>query len=174
MQQPILYLFVGYPGAGKTTIAKIIEQQVSAVHLWVDQRRQQLFTNPTHSAKESQELYQILDNQAKNLLLNGQSVIFDTNFNYLSDRQLLRDIAKQCQAKTVLIWVNTPLKVAKQRATHPIHSDRNGYTTAMTSEEFDKIAKHLEPPIETEQPIIIDGTDINIPQLETRLGLKQH
>jgi len=174
MQRPILYLFVGYPGAGKTTVSKIIEQRSGAVHLWVDQRRQQLFTKPTHSVIESKQLYQILDNQAKNLLQKGQSVIFDTNFNYFSDRQLLRDIAKESQAKTILIWVNTPLNVAKQRATHPIHSDRNGYATAMTIKEFNKIADHLEPPLETEQPIIIDGTNIDIVQLEAKLGFKQH
>ena len=166
-----LYLFIGYPGAGKTTIAKHIEEKTGAVHLWADRERQKLFGYATHSEDENRQLYEYLDQQTDRLLAEGHSVIFDTNFNFHKDRLMLRDIAARHGAKTEIIWVNTPKEVAKPRALHHTHRDRNGYPVTMTEEEFDRLSNHLEPPSPDEHPVIIDGTDLNKVDLDKLLGL---
>ena len=76
MAKPKLYLFVGYPGAGKTTVAKIIEEASAAEHIWADHERRKLFMTPTHSHEESKALYEQLNEQTANLLKAGTSVLF--------------------------------------------------------------------------------------------------
>lgn len=157
MNKPTLYLFIGYPGAGKTAVSKIIANATGAVHLWADVERHKLFPQPTHSEAESLELYDRLNHEAETLLAAGRSVVFDTNFNHYADRQKLRDIAARCGAETKLIWINLPKRLAKSRAVdHPI--TRNGYQVSMTESQFESIVAKLEPPAKDEKFIKIDGT----------------
>ena len=78
MTRPKLYLFVGYPGAGKTTASKIIAQHTGATHLWADHVRGKMFERPLHSVDESHQLYERLNQRTAELLAAGQSVIYDT------------------------------------------------------------------------------------------------
>jgi predicted kinase len=170
MSKPKLYLFIGYPGAGKTTTSKIIAEKTGAVHLWADMERHKRFENPSHSKAESDELYARLNEEADQLLAQGKSVIFDTNFNYYSDRQLLREIADRHGADTIVIWVQTPENIARQRAVGS-HQIRNYYTMNMTDEQFDSIVSKLEPPRENEKVIKIDGANFGSEQITHILGL---
>ncbi len=160
MVKPTLYLFIGYPGAGKTAVAKVIAETTGAVHLWADVERHRLFKRPTHSEAESVELYSRLNRQAGELLASGKNVIFDTNFNFFADRQKLRGIAERHGAKTVLIWITVPKQVAKKRAVHT-PAARNGYLVSMTQAEFEAITAKLEPPTENENVVKIDGTRLD-------------
>ena len=87
-----LYLFVGYPGSGKTTAANIICKLTGAEHIWADRERQKMFGRPTHSPQESAALYHRLNERTRQLLLQDKSVVFDTNFNYRRDRDHLRGL----------------------------------------------------------------------------------
>ena len=169
MSTPTLYLFVGYPGAGKTTVAQIIEQATGATHLWADNVRWEMFKQPSHTAKESRKLYEHLNKQTTELLCAGKSVIFDTNFNFRADRDYLRRIAKDNGANTVLLWIATPLEIAHERA---VHSDttRNGYTVNMTHDMFENITSKLEEPTKDENFIKIDGTKLDVEALKRQFS----
>ena len=169
MARPLLILFVGCPGAGKTTAAKIIEKITGATHLWADNVRWRMFQQPTHSAEESRELYEHLNNRTAELLRSGKSVIFDTNFNFRADRDYLRHIAAENGAKTVLIWLTTPVAIAHDRAAHS-DTTRNGYTVNMTHEMFKNIVSKLEAPTKDENPIKFDGTKLDVAALEAHFG----
>jgi predicted kinase len=170
MAKPRLYLFVGAPGAGKTTLSKAIAEKSGAKHLWADAERRRLFKTPTHSEAESNQLYEQLNNAAEYLLAQGKSVIFDTNFNFHADRQKLRDIADSQKAETIVIWMTTPKEVAKKRAVCPPDA-RNGYIEGMTEEQFDAIVNKLEPPHKDENVIKIDGSKLDVKQALTLLKL---
>lgn len=170
MTRPTLYLLIGYPGAGKTTVSKIVAEATGATHLWADLERHKLFPSPTHSKEESYELYEKLNAMASNLLANGKSVVFDTNFNYLNDREKLRDIAKKNNAKTITIWVKTPKNLAKDRAVEA-HESRNLYDINMSLERFNSIVSKLEPPTNDEAAIVLDGTNLTKKDIYTSLGL---
>jgi predicted kinase len=168
--KPIMYLFIGYPGAGKTTVAKIIAHVTGAHHLWADQERHKLYPNPTHSEQESQDLYEKLNSATDYLLSEGKSVVFDTNFNFLDDREKLREIADKNSARTIIIWLATPKEVSRNRAV--TEYTRNNYDRPMTNDQFDKIASKLEEPTENEEVIKIDGTDLNQESLFAKLHIK--
>src|ERR1700722_5772312 len=116
--KPRLYLLVGYPGAGKTTVSKIIVEATGAVHLWADVERQKRFGQATHSQQESEQLYDELNARAEQLLAEGKSVVFDTNFNFRGDRQKLREIAGRHGAETFVVWITLPEEVAKARSVY--------------------------------------------------------
>lgn len=170
MGKPQLYLLVGYPGSGKTTISRIIHEVTGATHIWTDWERRTMFNQPTHSATENSRLYDYLNTLTSQLLSDGKSVIFDTNFNFLKDRQHLRDIANQADADTTVIWLTTPKVVAKKRAVHT-GTIRNGYSALMTAEQFETIASHLEAPNEDEKVIKIDGTKLDSRRVKRLLSL---
>ena len=94
------------------------------------------------------------------LLKDGESVIFDTNFNFYRDRQYLRRIAEDHGATTKLIWIKTPKEIAKQRATHLGQAERNTYAKAMPAARFGRISADLEEPKGDETFIKLDGTKI--------------
>lgn len=160
MKRPTLYLFIGYPGAGKTRVSRIIAEVTGAVHLWADTERHKMFPNPTHSLEESQQLYDHLNAVAEDLLAQGKSVVFDTNFNFHADREKLRAIAERQGAEMIIFWIATPLETAKKRAVGT-RLLRNGYMMHMSEEQFDAIAAKLEQPTKDENFIKIDGTEID-------------
>lgn len=164
MSKPKLYLFIGYPGAGKTTVAKLIAEQIGAVHLWADGERHKMFPEPTHSHQESVQLYEYLNHRAAELLASGEDVVFDTNFNFYNDRESLREIANTNNTETVIVWLTTPKEVARKRAVC-IPEMRNGYMWEMTDEQFDSITSKLEPPRKHEKVIKIDGTKLDPQQV---------
>lgn len=155
---------LGYPGAGKTTVAKLISQETGAVHLWADDERHKMFNRPSHSETESLELYEHLNDVVKDMLSRGQSVVFDTNFNHYHDREILRKLAAQQGADSKLIWLTTPAPMARDRAVHA-NIVRNGYQFVMTGEEFDAIAHKFEPPREDEKVIKIEGVKLDPSEL---------
>lgn len=156
----MLYLMLGYPGAGKTTTAKVIHRLTGAEHLWADHERRIMFTNPTHSHEENLALYDVLNKRTGDLLAEGKSVIFDTNFNFYKDREKLRRIAAENNAITKLIWITTPKTIAKTRATENAHHQQTRVLGDMSISDFERMAHNLEPPKEGEDYIAVDGTRI--------------
>ena len=160
MHQPILFLMLGFPGAGKTTVSKMIEEQTGAEHLWADHERRKRFGEPTHSHEENLQLYADMNAVTDSLLAAGKSVIFDTNFNFYRDREHLRRIAGKYGAQTMLIWVRTPKELARDRATKDAHMQHTRVLGNMPVEHFERISGNLEPPHEGEHVIEFDGTHV--------------
>jgi predicted kinase len=171
MNKQRLYLFVGYPGAGKTTIAQLIHKTTGAVHLWADHERHNLFDQVTHSKDESRELYTRLNSQAEALMAEGKSVIFDTNFNFRADRDHLRGIADRCGVETMVIWVKTPRELAKKRAVEESHGRQTRIWGNMSAGSFERLANNLQPPDSNETFITIDGTNIDVDAVKRQLGI---
>lgn len=170
MTSPKLYIFIGAPGAGKTTIAQAIAETTGARHLWADAERHKLFEHPTHSQEESNKLYEQLNNAADYLLEQGKSVVYDTNFNFYKDRALMHKVASKHGADTVVVWVTTPNEVARKRAVGQ-NIMRNGYPMSMTSQQFDDIVNKLEPPRKNEKVIKIDASQLDKSEALRLLGI---
>ncbi len=161
---------LGYPGAGKTTTAKIMHELTGAEHLWADHARREMYTNPTYSHKENLHLYKHLNSLTESLIKQGKSVIFDTNFNFYRDRQHLREIAGKHGADVQLVWVQAPKDIAKQRATIEAHLHASTRVLGnMPQEHFERITSSLEPPHNDEQVIVIESAKITDEYVKQKL-----
>src|SRR5579862_4791760 len=103
MGQPVLYLLIGYPGAGKTTTAKRIAKITGAVHLSSDETRRKLFEAPTFTEREHTELYSHVDNHLESLMKQGRDVVYDANLNRYIHREEKYKMAKKYHYQTKLV-----------------------------------------------------------------------
>lgn len=169
--KPKLYLFVGYPGAGKTTVAKLLHEITGATHLWADKIRRERLGPPNYTHEENLKLYTHLNEMTAELLRAGNSVIFDTNFKYYKDREHLRQIAMAHGAETVVVWLTTSKTDAKHRATEPHHQDDKRIHGAMKADDFERLSGDTEWPREDEHTVRIDGMNVTREAVKAALGL---
>lgn len=172
MKRPVLYIMVGYPGSGKTTVAQLIHEVTGARHLWADQERQARFHHPPHGSEESRKLYDQLNQEVTKMLVDGQSVIYDTGFSFRRDRQHMRELAKKAKADCKLIWVQVPRDLAKTRAVQESEGKPTRLWGNMSEADFNRMADNLHPPEADEKPITIHGVGVDEARVRHILGLK--
>src|SRR3989344_3199087 len=115
MDQQIIYLMLGYPGAGKTTVAKIIQKLTGARYLSSDVLRRQMFPKSRFSQNEHNSLYSELDAQLVALVNHGHSVIYDANLNRHIHRAQKYELLQKYGCRAVVVWVQTPKDIARER-----------------------------------------------------------
>ena len=165
MSRPILYLMLGYPGAGKTSVAERIAEITGAVHLNSDWFRLHMYKQPTFSQEEHDSLYGNLDYLCELILSTGKSVIYDANLNRYQHRQEKYDIAKKTGASVKLVFVKTDIETAKHRAT--VEADKNRRHRPygnMDLSTFERLVAEIELP-KSSEPTIVVQADFDIAKL---------
>lgn len=162
---------MGFPGAGKTTVAEIIAKITGAEHLSSDKIRLELFPSPTFNDFEHDSLYKELDRRTKQMLEERKSVIYDANLNRFAHRKEKYDICEKVGATPVLIWVQTPREVAKQRALHESRARLVPDDESLES-MFERISGIIEQPDSSEKPIIIEGVNVTESVVRRKLSLQ--
>lgn len=166
-----LYMMLGYPGAGKTTIAAVIQRLTGATHLNSDVIRLELFPQPDFTQAEHDKLYQEINRRTAELLTAGKDVIYDANLNRKMHRQEKYDLCRQIGARPLLIWVQIAKPTAKQRriddtASHklvPRHED--------PATMFDRLVDVFEEPDADEPYVVLDGTNPDESTIKAMLAL---
>ena len=167
----ILYLLMGLPGAGKTTAAKIIEELTGATRLSSDEQRLKLWPLPTFTEAEHAALYDHLNKETERLISVGTSVIYDANLNRLAHRKEKYDLAKKYNVPVVLVWVQAPHSIARQRRIEVSEHHALVPQQEDPASMFDRIAGILEEPTSDEECIVLDGTKISTGYVSETLGL---
>jgi hypothetical protein len=168
---PTLYLLMGLPGAGKTTVAKEIESITKAVRLSSDEARLMIWPEPDFTESEHSQLYDYLNEQTENLLAAGKDVIYDANLNRREHRQEKYDLAKKVGADVVLCWVKTPEEIALERRITEAHHHKLVPKHEDAKSMFKRIASVIEEPGNSEPYIAFDGTKITKQYVARQLNL---
>lgn len=154
----MLFYTVGYPGAGKTTLAQSLSYWLRASYLRGDKIGMELFRFPTYSPQERQMVYAEMAKRAARSLAKGEHVIWDAATNSRQQREYLRKLAKQFNATAVGVWVETPVHVAKKRAATARTDGLTGQVTRVIPPHiFDQYAAHFEAPYPDEPVIHVSG-----------------
>lgn len=168
MSKPTLHLLMGLPGAGKSTLARTLEEATGATRLSSDEFRLQLFIEPCFSQKEHDSLYGILDHNVEHLLQAGYDVVYDANLNRFHHRKEKYELADKYNAQVRLWYVIVDPEIAKGR--RKSEQDSLLLPAGETSEKmFDRIALILEEPQENEPATRIDGQNISIEAIKKQL-----
>lgn len=161
---------LGYPGAGKTTVATMLQELTGGVRFSSDELRVQLFSHPTFTESEHQELYKQLDGRLE-AAMNAKTpvIIYDANVNRRIHREEKYKIARQYGYQAVLVWVQTPKELAKERRINDAH---HHLVPAHENIEtmFDRIAHIFETPEQDEKYITIDGRHATLDDVKNLLN----
>ena len=160
MTQPTLFMMFGYPGAGKTTTAKTIQEITGAEHLSSDGLRLELFPNPAYTQEEHDAVYAELDKRAEEALRQGKSVIYDANLNRYQHRLEKYEICDRTKTRPLLLWVQAPRELARERAVLRGHHHLVPKDETFES-MFERVTTTIEEPQEDEPLYTVDGATLN-------------
>lgn len=156
MHKQILFILCGLPFAGKTTVANILCEDKNLCLISLDQININRGFKPGTRIpqKEWDTSYKLANNKLEMLLKTGKSVVYDDTNYSMKHRLLLTQIAKANGYSTRLIFINTPLKVIKQRIKENTKSNAR---PSVHPSDLEFILTHFQKPNYLEHPIIVSG-----------------
>lgn len=158
MKSPLLIVFLGFPGSGKTYFSLQLAKKLHAVTLNSDALRVSMFgslekiDHIRHHGDRSrlyEDVFGAMDYAARQALLAGHSVIYDAQQTKRENRRGIEKIAAETGAIPLLIWMKTSREVALQRGQErEARDDSQQYDAekmAYLIDRFDKVNDLPEP-----------------------------
>ena len=147
----ILYILVGLPYSGKSTLARKMEMH-NVVHVWATKIKKNFGLN-------DEEMLVLTRNVIKELLGEGYNVVFDFLNHQKSVRESFVALAKEEGAKTQVIYLDTSERVLLRRA-QEIHEHGGAEgRSVIPSEAIYEIQQELEEPTGENVMVIRDEKD---------------
>lgn len=158
LTRPTLILLYGYPGSGKTYLARQLCEDIQAAHLQSDRIRFELFEQPRYDRQENQIVDHLLQYMTEEFLRAGVSVVYDINALRSSQRRELRELARKHRADCMLVWLQIDVDSAFVRVSkRDRRKTDDKYTPAIDKQTFEQIAAHMQNPTPTEDYMVISG-----------------
>ena len=124
---PILYITHGLAGSGKSTAAVELSEQLGAIHIRADIERKRLhgldpwaasgaaLNRGIYNEDATRRTYQHLAELAETVLNAGYSCVVDATFLRRWQRELLRDLAERRNARFIILDLQVPLTLLRER-----------------------------------------------------------
>lgn len=156
--KPVLILLYGFPGSGKTYFARQFCESVQSAHLEQDRIRNELFEQPRFTKQENSALGRITEYMTGEFLKAGISVVLDMNAMRISQRRILKEVARNAKAEVLTIWFQVDPDTAfirNQKRDRRKLDDR--YAVGYNVEAFKQIASYMQHPEPTEDFVVTSG-----------------
>ncbi|HSX18084.1 MAG TPA: ATP-binding protein [Candidatus Saccharimonadales bacterium] len=157
LSKPVLICFYGYPGSGKSYIARNMEEVLPAARVSADRIRHELFNQPRYDAQENAIVAHLMNYITEEFLRAGVSVIYDTNAMRLGQRRRLRELARHHKAEYLLVWLQTDPEnafIRTQRRDRRTQDDK--YSEEQTKATFERQMGGMQNP-DGEDYIVVSG-----------------
>ena len=115
MVDPTLIVVSGLPGTGKSYFSSRLAKRLDFLVLESDALRKVLFSSPGYSRQESSRLFQACHLLLLKLLAKGIPIVLDATNLSEWHRERLYSIADRLDAKLVLVRVEAPPEVVRER-----------------------------------------------------------
>jgi len=115
MVNPGFVVVSGLPGTGKTFLCKKLAERQTFYVIESDTLRKVLVARPDYSASESARLFAAIHSLIEWLLDKGVPICFDATNLSERNREYLYRISDRTGARLVLVSVEAPAEVARQR-----------------------------------------------------------
>lgn len=165
-KKPLLIVFIGFPGSGKTHFATRLAEKIGAVTLNSDAMRIAMFGSleriehirQTDRPRLYSDVFGAMDYAATQTLRAGHSVIYDAQQTKRRDRKHIEEVAKNVDAIAVLVWIKTSPEVALRRGQErEARADSHQYTEEKMKMLIERFSKVTDMPKPTENLIEING-----------------
>jgi predicted kinase len=113
--KPPLIVVSGLPGAGKSFFSRKLAEKLPFLILTSDALRRVLFPNPQYNERENKRLFSACHVLIEHLLRTGIPIIFDATNLLEHHREYLYRVGERAAAKLILVWVEAPAEVVRQR-----------------------------------------------------------
>lgn len=113
--KPAFIVVSGLPGTGKSYFCSQLTQRLPLATLESDALRKVLYPTPNYSASESSHLFRAIHFLIERLLKRGVSLILDATNLAERDREYLYSIADHLAVKLILVRVEAPPEVVRER-----------------------------------------------------------
>jgi predicted kinase len=165
MNPSYLFMFLGYPGSGKTYFSERLAKKTGAVRINADALRVRLFgTIEAAKAFDAQTgllnklTFNALDYTMTQVLKSGNSVICDYQHNARSMRAARARVATDNGAVPIVVWVRTPRDEAIRRGSErPASLNHRQHSVDKMDALIERTLTQLEEPVSPEKVIVIDG-----------------
>lgn len=157
LDKPILLCLYGFPGSGKSYVARNLSSSLSVAHLNADRLRSELFSKPRFDSKEDAIILHLMIYMAQEFLSAGLGVVFDANLPRVNQRKRLRDLAKKHKAEFLIIWLQIDQETSFARTqTRDKRTADDRYSQVYTTESYADDVANMQQPVE-EQYMVISG-----------------
>lgn len=157
LNKPALICLYGYPGSGKSYVARNLAGELKLAHLAADRIRSELFAQPRYDAQESAVINHLMLYMSEEFLSAGVSVVFDTNALRAAQRRKLRELARKHRAEYLLVWLQIDVESAFARTqARDRRTADDKYTEPQTKTTFDKQVAGMQNP-DGEDYVVISG-----------------
>lgn len=155
--KPIAHIICGFVGAGKTTFARKLEKQTSAVRITKDEWLIKIFGNKITLDKNfetyDRKVTELAKHIAFKILKSGKDVIIDEGFWAKSQRVDIKKKLVALGTQPILYYVKCPIEKMRERVI-----DRSKVppddSFEISGEMFDSYLKYWQPPEEDEEFIL--------------------
>jgi predicted kinase len=113
--EPPFIVVSGLPGTGKSFLCRKLAERLSFLILASDTLRKILFPSPQYKENENRRLFSACHVLIEELLQKGIPVILDATNLVENHREYLYRAAERAKARLILVWVEAPTEVVRQR-----------------------------------------------------------
>lgn len=157
LNKPVLIVLYGFPGSGKSYVARMLAENFHLAQVSADRVRSELFENPRYDNQENAIVAHLMNYMAEEFLSAGVSVVYDSNAGRLAQRRSLRELGRRHKAENLLIWLQIDLESAYARTqSRDRRTQDDKYAEPQTRQSFDKQASAMQNP-QGEDYLVISG-----------------
>ena len=157
LKKPVLICLYGFPGSGKSYVARNLAQMLSIAHVSTDRIQAELFRSPTPTPQQEVITSRLADYIATEFLRTNVGVIYDTNTPTIANRRRLRELAMKHKASYLLIWLQIDQDSAYARATSRDKRTMEGkYAASQTRSGFNQQLEAMQNP-KDEDYLVVSG-----------------
>lgn len=167
LAKPVLVCLYGFPGSGKSYVARNLVNVVQMAHVSADRIRSELFEEPRYDAQENAIVSHLMNYMAEEFLAAGVSVVYDANAMRLAQRRNLRELARKNKAEYMLVWLQIDSESAFARTQgRDRRTTDDKYAQPQTNASFEKQLSGMQNP-QAEDYIVISGKHTFVTQKNT-------